>query len=734
MNRSAYQSGPRRALSRIYGWVLTICLLGQSSVAVSLPGAEQKFADFLQAVQAEQARLAGQFNKEAMLDGFDYDAQQIVDFVTEEIVFQAYSGILRGVAGTLAGRAGNAHDQALTLASLLKDAGYEAQILSAELSPDQVTELNATVASPHFPALQPVGAYPAPMRPLIEHSREVGISVAGLIDETRLVAVRVNEELHTPSWPKKQDNLLQQIADSSGSYRWVRYRESPSDPWVEAHPAYPGAVDWGLQFATVESDQIDSSALQSFGMELWIEDSAGAQHMVSGQWSAPTANLMGRPLSIEIGTNATNNPNLWLTPEQLVRDSHYFFVQINNQILDDSKVFDLYGNVYNSEAAAGLDSVFATLASRGNKAAETLGGMGSSSSESVKKQLTKVWLSFRIATPDGDEKTIQRVLYTGEAMNDQETAAQTLLQRWDVSVATTTAIPQYYQHENSAQLAHALQNLKKLQAYIAAGNHSDAEILSAYGKSIGSPGVSRLTYLRGLFDQFASKGVVSYLPEANILAIRQGLTRDGDAWKRYEMADIVSNDHWAVRNEKGELVRDVVANIARGVWETRAETMHLSSPADVVVSKSAYDGLASASRFQTVMDAAGGLIQLVPESGGNNAVWWQVDQTTGSTIGMMNTVAGAGGAEMTEEMLMELIAFSVSLVFAVVGSAVCIEGGGNVACCVVSNYIVSVIGIMLAVAVGAVATAVSIGYGAGVGASVLLDVGLSNITINCSRP
>ena len=60
----------------------------------------------------QQNVYKAEFDKEMILERLDYDVQNIIDFVSNKIVYQAYDGVLRGVEGTLIGRAGNAHDQA----------------------------------------------------------------------------------------------------------------------------------------------------------------------------------------------------------------------------------------------------------------------------------------------------------------------------------------------------------------------------------------------------------------------------------------------------------------------------------------------------------------------------------------------------------------------------------------------------------------------------------------------
>ena len=55
----------------------------------------------------------------ALAESLQYDPQAAFAFVRDSIAFDPYPGVLRGAAGTLAARAGNAYDRALLLGALL---------------------------------------------------------------------------------------------------------------------------------------------------------------------------------------------------------------------------------------------------------------------------------------------------------------------------------------------------------------------------------------------------------------------------------------------------------------------------------------------------------------------------------------------------------------------------------------------------------------------------------------
>jgi hypothetical protein len=67
-----------------------------------------------------------QFELGPLLDARNFDAEEIVRFITDEIDLEIYPGALRGARGTLVSGAGNSLGQSLLLATPLKDAGFEA--------------------------------------------------------------------------------------------------------------------------------------------------------------------------------------------------------------------------------------------------------------------------------------------------------------------------------------------------------------------------------------------------------------------------------------------------------------------------------------------------------------------------------------------------------------------------------------------------------------------------------
>ncbi len=88
----------------------------------------------------------------------DYNAQNIFNFLQNDIGYNSYTGSLRGARGTLWSNAGNALDVASLGVALMRASGIPAQYVQGTLSVSQAQQLILSM----FPAsFQTVGYIPA---------------------------------------------------------------------------------------------------------------------------------------------------------------------------------------------------------------------------------------------------------------------------------------------------------------------------------------------------------------------------------------------------------------------------------------------------------------------------------------------------------------------------------------------------------------------------------------------
>ena len=748
MSGFAFSLRRQGAVSKALSWLLCGCLLNPGLALANLPVTTQLPADLLAELKSEQQDLGQLFLGDALLDRLDYDAATIVAFVRDQIAYQSYPGVLRGIDATLAGRAGNAHDQALTLAGLLKDAGYEAQILAAEISRTQAEQLHAAIAVANLPdAASSSLAIQASAR--LKASGQIqDTTVQGLLSETLAATQSLQDLVHQTDFGTNLHAMEELSIASATSYRWVRYRSAAGDPWIDAHPAFPAAADWELKAAKISADAIANEDLQTLAVEVWIADSEGNETLVSGDWKAPTANLHGRPIELEFVSNSMIEGVGLGDMESLVANSRYFFVQLNGSLQEGGLVFDLQGNTYPGDSVAGLNTVFATLNATGLRAADALSDLGSTTDRAAPRQaLTKVWVNFVMRAPGRAPRSVQRIVYDAEHDAGSNYVATKLIQRWDIDVATTVAGPAWHRYQKSIALHAAIIGYQKFeqvtQAKVKASNTDD---VSSYAQALVEhmprPQRGRLSYLRTLFDQF-EVGVdeVRYPTEPNILSIRSGVEQSDQLWGRYSMTDIVSNVQSAFRVSDGAWASAPLLNVQRGIWETRAETLHMLDAPPSVSHTSAYQQLSTKEPLEILPSSAPGSAMIAPKGFQTIPAWWQIDLETGSAIGMATVGPGTGGVEVTEELLLNVLPVLLSAVFWAVAMETCIQGGGDRLCCITVNGAIALVGFAVSWAVGIIAVAAAGGaaFGAAAGpsmlsaiTSVLADLGLTLAPVNCT--
>ena len=82
----------------------------------------------------------------ALASDLDYDLDRIFRFVTDEVWYEPYAGVLRGARGTLESRAGNSADKSLLLAALLNASMFETRFALGDLGDDAATAILAATA------------------------------------------------------------------------------------------------------------------------------------------------------------------------------------------------------------------------------------------------------------------------------------------------------------------------------------------------------------------------------------------------------------------------------------------------------------------------------------------------------------------------------------------------------------------------------------------------------------
>lgn len=662
-----------------------VCLLafpphllnGVASAATPLDPASDDYAAL--ASQLRQQARPERLDAEAMVDALDYEQDEIVDFVARSIRFEQYPGLLRGPAGTLMAGAGNALDQALLLAKMLRDAGFDARIVRGALGEAEATRLLDTMTAPHDPPepleLERLSALLAktdhdnlrnwvdPRAPT-PRTREMLEQVAALLEDALAKA---------PPRGEPTGALIEEASD----YFWVEHRDSAAGAWQAAHPAFAGAQAPGPKAREYYEGSVPDALAHRLRVRVFLERLERDRLIVdqiTPDWQRPVANLNGRSLSITSGPVdlpiEQDDPDFATKLGDALGAASLFVPSINGQVLPGSKGFDVNGVPYSVDAvggdAFGMAPLFQTVGEGFDKAAAALDGLGQKNARERLRYLTGVWIDYALIGPDGEERTFRRYLVDriGEATRRSgvgpelalEPATPRELIAGDEFIVATGAVPAEY-------LVSEYANWMEVRAKLAAARASAGKL------SMGH-------YAAALKDTSGSEALRLYS-----LARRFDARLDGDADATYRSGPTLLALHWAaVDDDRARATTDIITNdrrarawrdpraaqariLRRGVWETFVE-------------RSAFDDWQSASSVRTAFDMfdRDGIAQLdvVPAAGSERFAmrpdtqamlardagrflvvaplaadsdtegWWRIDPHSGSTIGVLPDGRGAG--------------------------------------------------------------------------------------------
>lgn len=564
-----------------------------------------------------------QFEPDALVSRLDFDGEQIVRYVTEQLRFQQYPGLLRGVRGTLLSQAGNALDQSLLLASLLKDAGYDARILRGALDETQALSLLHQMMIPHGkPASSgDSDGYRASLEKLarlagvpedrIEALVSASISSPDIRNsqpfrEAETDRDFIMQQLKLADIDLQNTEITDQLLREAQDYFWVEYRSGPSDPWLSAHPAFQGGAGEPSELIQTEvfADTIPDELQHRFRFQVFIEQKTGNKLTTTAltkPWERPVANLLGVSLTYKNIPDGLTRLDDLQQPAELARNTNFlvpdFSVNGSPQALQN--VFDLNGVIVDKSAlsmggAAGLFKTLGEKMETGLQGAATI-DKASTDGEDF-RALSAQWLEFTLIAPGGAERTIKRyVIDRIGAANRKE---------------DHVALANFTHHEE------AVWRLARNNSFLLnPGAYSEAYILDRYlerliqsrplleltlhnswfpdqPKDI-SPELMQLTgnttelWLSDAIDMKfeTDPGVVDYRHEPGLLIVNSGLHYADSGGSEQLVVDIASNQRRALRLQGNHIVYEPERAILAGTWATRAEQVELTGPARKSVSQ-----------------------------------------------------------------------------------------------------------------------------------------------------
>jgi len=654
-----------------------------------------------------------QFESEKILDSSDYEAEVLINFVRNRIVFQQYAGVMKGAAGTLMTGAGNALDQSLLLASLLKDAGYDAKILHGQLSNELANSLITQMTT-----IQPVF-----FKPFTNHAEAVLLRMSEfserhksfikpennhekIFDERRerqyatQLESEIIEHLKTKQIKLEARNIPDSLVEEARNYYWVQYRSAAAEDWQHIHPAFKSRTEAlnTLKHLTSYKDKLPDTVQQRIRIQAFIQRRLGEQVEsipITDPWERPVANLINVPLSYKNASNSQIRVALGGSKEP----NALFIPMIGESIAPGAQAFDINGNVVPIDAAlSNMGALFATMSDKGNEAASALSAIGSNGGDSNSQimALEDVWLEITLIIPGIEkEKSWGRSFRSG--FGEEPPTIQSLSERVTINLDFGRLIPAA---AYDALLELQIETLKLALMQ----NMSTDSSIAPNKQATTEPRIDYSIFDRGILFtsilQLAKpelEGGVSYHPEPLIFASHEPLLASEQAVAGLDI--INSTRRSFVRDSTGKPYLQPITNLGWGVWEAISESVAIQSLYDSPISAASASATIVDGKEPIVLIAqstnvnlqrmipsmqeaikqavADGNVAIVPSPDPSDAFsrgWWKINPESGETIGVTENGWGGSyfftfGVEISENIVQRKVAAALSCM--VVANAGC---------------------------------------------------------------
>ncbi len=678
------------------------------------------------------------------------------DWLSENIAYQPYRGVLRGAEGTLISGAGNSFDQALLLENLLRNAGYDTRIMVGELSEaDARTLLATTAAAPDDGNWREAAA--AVLNELDGLTGEHGLDYAAvasalrqllapvevdaqLLGRAELAAGQLTAALAAHGVELGSPAALTELIEAAAEHAWVEYRLGEGADWTPLPASLPAGI--GLPEAHTELlGEVPGEYVHRLRIEAFAESKEGDTlevNPVMGRWEMPTAYLNGQIVSYANAPSALGELGAGAPIGDILDASDFFIPFVDDSIAAGAVAFDLEGSLLAPDAATDQAAgVFRNVRGGFMSALGALSGLGGgadSEDDGPPLALTRFWLEYTLIAPGETVTVHERQLMDmigaderaagGRAfLGDSREEAELKLMREERLMAITGDYrPEWVLDEFFARFL----NTRTFLEYVLAlqyGVPTDIQLESAIGSA--SPLEHLLT--SQVFDAVArSQDSLSWRAEPTLLVFGSGLSGTRADPVAVSSIDIVSNARATLSGSGLELAAG--DGMLLGVWETFVESdvqasqsaeaevirfsaaeaiaAALAAGSDLTVLEPGADprefGLSGEAAVNAGRDLESGYHLVLPADSGSadRSAWWRVQADTGETLGV--TFDGRG--QTMTEYAIKLYDDAFTLVFAVSGLNKCLDGfaGGSPAqaCCLLKAHLNNVAGLGLGSVIG----------------------------------
>jgi len=595
----------------------------------------------------------------------DFEFEAAVEYVSENIRYEPYRGVLRGPDGAAAVGGGNAWDQALLLAALIKTMGGDAQLVSGALpqadayrlleqafvkpAVEQDSRLDGDSIAAVFADFDP--ALAQRFREAFKRYDDDSAGDRLIVDSARITRELLDLILPAaPEFSAARDvgGIVDLVA---ADYVWVRWRSGPNSRWADAHPAFGTQPAPAPEPSRYFVDQVPPEYQHRVALQLFIErgkdDGSSEAELVPvmSRWDRPTANLYQDQIYLGMAPQSHDG----------TADSAVLVPALNGAIAPGAQAVTRLGLVVDpSDAASPAGKLFATLSSRTSGVAGALGGLTQDRPMQV-SQLLGVLLKVEILSPEAHRTIWRRVVDLRGLPDDTFPQAGAFQMMLDVHIGPENPLVSY-----DSGLEYFRRFLPAVPPMLAMARDvlsvEELESSAAY-RDLKLPRWSDFELIESALLKPATDRTTTFRDGPLLAGRRTGTLADGQLMT---VTDVFWNPSTVlVRTDDGAIQVSVEGAMEQGVRETLLESALAGiEPGWSARTPSALVGDAAAletDRFAAWPAAAHQAARADLDAGyvlamaaGSNPYWWRVDPVSGQTLGM----GQHGGSEILEYTIM----------------------------------------------------------------------------------
>ena len=590
------------------------------------------------------------------------DANELVARLRSTIAYEPYAGVLRGADGTLRSGAGNAHDQAVLLATLLHDAGYDARVALGRLS---VADAERLVAGAfERPAIDGIGSTStwSALEALASLSPDGGAmlaelaaasqsdrSAANTVEAERVRAAEATIVAAIGAERFGRADSIATVVSEAQDYAWVEYLEPATNAWTALHPAWRvGEPPVRLMSDEILAGSVTERLQHRVRFQAFVERRVGDQlevHPLMASWERPVAAAADRaftfaavPIDFGAYSAALADPSgtdpIAVDLEAALALSTFFMPLFDGLPVEGAMAFDLDGNVALLDASADpAEDVFRDVTNAGNRAAGALGALGGAeeAADDPATALTALYYETTLIAPGGDEHTERRYVFDRIGTANREAGVDDLdvpFEPHDVLTAVTWSVhhgrvnQDWYLDLVVGRLLAARPVVELMIEDIGGGRAAPNDRVAALLVDLEEDGVAAATLehleLALQFDRapVSDGDVVAFRPSPTVIAIERGFAAvaglDGSVLRL--STDIQANERRVLRRSvDGAVEVGALEALRFGIWETAAErsfAVGAASLGSLMVVESVFEAFDGASGSPRVIDTVEGVAQL----------------------------------------------------------------------------------------------------------------------------